>query len=943
MVQSKQYKCLICKTRPDQKSHHKSHLKSKKCISNSTIFRLQLEKESQEILLNRYGNENIDTIIHEQQNYEFVENDEFEFKTNENRLIWNLMDNQIEYSEEYLNAKSSLDSIVKNCHQILYSNGAIVGPKAQADIMKLLSLKILEHFFKDPENEIVKRINKFKEIDTNSLSESKINEYKGYLENLSTIALTGSPLNKWSNFIDKYVSKIIPSLFSEKDLRFNITDINGFKLLINKIYSLDITDEFINAFGNNSGDIHESFLAYSKKGSKELGQFFTPRNLIDCIFYGLNLKDVIQQNYSNPKIYDPCMGTAGFLTRLYKIAELENSDNIYGVEWEADTIKFAFSSIILTTQQIINRNNLKLCNSISENDLLLSDTKMDIIVTNPPFGTTMNYKELKHKFETLFNLEGTSKFSEIYPIVVNNGACLFIQHCVYMLAPGGLCAIVLPDGELFEGNSKWSINFRKWLYKNVNIKKIMKAPSGVFAHADVETNILVFTKDPVPADHEITFLNTNKKCDQINYMFKINTSDFEKRNFSLDIGEYLPFNFNESNVETIQIKNLFDLEKGKIQKSKAKINDDSEIKFVTGAKYSNWLNIENNEIELNSGENLFINNSAYGNSIQVRYYNGNSIHCNLMTKLQLKSDYQSRILIKLYYHFLKQKKEFLELNCQKGASNKSLNIEKFKILELPLLELEKQEEILQELNYLEESISNTESLIMNIKKQKNLFRKYSMSNEINNLLLDSEKLILDELLELIKGNLQSTQVKSLEDGKYYFINKGEKSNWQKINLDQCTASGKNIFIANASNGNGSIPIRYHDGNCDFSNLLYRIKFKDQYVDNINVKFYYYLLKERKEFLEEKCQKGSSNKSININRFKRLELPLPSLEIQEQCLTIFEEKEKYLAELDEKIKVEQDYILKLNELSKDLVKFHCNQLNNLDQNEESEINLELLNN
>ena len=45
-----------------------------------------------------------------------------------------------------------------------------------------------------------------------------------------------------------------------------------------------------------------------------------------------------------------------------------------------------------------------------------------------------------------------------------------------MLAPGGLCAIVLPDGELFEGNSKWSINFRKWLYKNVNIHNPVGEP-----------------------------------------------------------------------------------------------------------------------------------------------------------------------------------------------------------------------------------------------------------------------------------------------------------------------------------------------------------------------------------------------------------------------------------------------------------------------------------
>ena len=64
-----------------------------------------------------------------------------------------------------------------------------------------------------------------------------------------------------------------------------------------------------------------------------------------------------------------------------------------------------------------------------------------------------------------------------------------------MLEEGGVCAIVLPDGELFEGNSKWSKTFRKWLSEEVNIRTILKVPSGTFEHAGVKTNVVVFTKD----------------------------------------------------------------------------------------------------------------------------------------------------------------------------------------------------------------------------------------------------------------------------------------------------------------------------------------------------------------------------------------------------------------------------------------------------------------
>ena len=71
----------------------------------------------------------------------------------------------------------------------------------------------------------------------------------------------------------------------------------------------------------------------------------------------------------------------------------------------------------------------------------------------------MNYTNLKSVYEDKFP-DSSVKFQYIYPIKTNNGACLFIQHCVYMLETGGVCAIVLPDGELFDGSSKWSVKLK---------------------------------------------------------------------------------------------------------------------------------------------------------------------------------------------------------------------------------------------------------------------------------------------------------------------------------------------------------------------------------------------------------------------------------------------------------------------------------------------------
>ena len=146
--------------------------------------------------------------------------------------------------------------------------------------------------------------------------------------------------------------------------------------------------------------------------------FRSPRHLIHLIFHGTQLKPLLQ-NIENPSIYDPCMGTGGFLTRLYKLMDMKDSSKVYGCETEGDTIKFAHSSLLLTTKQLDFK--IKECDSLWDAPDLLS-RKYDAIITNPPFGTKMDYQKtakvkqgLKELYEKKYP-ETNVKFSDIYPI-----------------------------------------------------------------------------------------------------------------------------------------------------------------------------------------------------------------------------------------------------------------------------------------------------------------------------------------------------------------------------------------------------------------------------------------------------------------------------------------------------------------------------------------------
>ena len=215
------------------------------------------------------------------------------------------------------------------------------------DIMRILTLKLLENYFRNEESDLLRRFEKI--VIEKNISESYIKRFLPICKNIEVLQGHDNPINEWKILVKKILINIFPAIYHDEDATFNCSLEDGIRELIGKITELEINKEFIDTFGSACGDIHEAFRAYGgKKGAKELGQFFTPRKLINLCMDGLKLKDDISE-YKNPEIYDPCMGTGGFLTRLYKLSDNIKPENIYGCETELDTIKFAHSSLLLTT------------------------------------------------------------------------------------------------------------------------------------------------------------------------------------------------------------------------------------------------------------------------------------------------------------------------------------------------------------------------------------------------------------------------------------------------------------------------------------------------------------------------------------------------------------------------------------------------------------------
>lgn len=103
-----------------------------------------------------------------------------------------------------------------------------------------------------------------------------------------------------------------------------------------------------------------------------------------------------------------------------------------------------------------------------------------LIMANPPFKGSVFQEEISKDLLALCKSSKTE--------------LLFMALFTKMLAVGGRCASIVPDGVLF-GGSKAHKALRKELVENQQLQAVISMPSGVFKpYAGVSTAILIFTK-----------------------------------------------------------------------------------------------------------------------------------------------------------------------------------------------------------------------------------------------------------------------------------------------------------------------------------------------------------------------------------------------------------------------------------------------------------------
>ena len=359
--------------------------------------------------------------------------------------------NSVFFSEKAkINSRRDLISVFEYANKQLRSAGITIGFARFAEFANLLFLKLVS----EKDSGFTHNIPEYISWDT----------YKNK---------TGDEL---LNYINEIVIPKLDEIFqnNESDTIFQKMKIKNSVALSNIIKKLDTLD-ISNIKTDIKGDAFEYFIQKYNSGNKDLGEYFTPRHIVNFLVKAANVK-------YGEKIYDPFCGTGGMLISsfAYIYNDLKNKNilsqavledlqknTLYGSEKTA-TAKIAKMNMILTGD---GHSNIKqqdtFVNPVSD--------KFDVVITNIPFSQ-----------------EGTG--AEFYDIQTKSGDSQAIQHILKSLKKNitSRAFVIVPEGVL--NNSKLK-DLRKKLVSENHLQGVISLPCGAFLpYTEAKTSILCLKK-----------------------------------------------------------------------------------------------------------------------------------------------------------------------------------------------------------------------------------------------------------------------------------------------------------------------------------------------------------------------------------------------------------------------------------------------------------------
>jgi type I restriction enzyme M protein len=290
-----------------------------------------------------------------------------------------------------------------------------------------------------------------------------------------------------TEIIDRYIDILralgkqpgtLGSIYAGAQSRF--TKPVSLKTLINRIDETEWTALGVDVKAAAYEGLLEKAASEGKKGA---GQLFTPRVLIQSVVRCIKPDPRGHKDFA---ICDPACGTGGFLVAAYewlidrtKGGALERSEasrirssTYFGQDIDATPRRLALMNLYLHQLE----PQIELGDTIY--DPLARTRWVDVVLTNPPFGT-----------------RGANQAPERedFTIATSNKQLNFVQHVLTILKPDGRAAVVVPDNCLFADRAGEVFEI---LTEDCNLHTVLRLPRGTFTpySQGIKANVIFFSK-----------------------------------------------------------------------------------------------------------------------------------------------------------------------------------------------------------------------------------------------------------------------------------------------------------------------------------------------------------------------------------------------------------------------------------------------------------------
>ena len=273
---------------------------------------------------------------------------------------------------------------------------------------------------------------------------------------------------------------------------------------------------------DTKGVAFEEFMGGFFKG--DFGQYFTPRELIAFAVQML-------EPSRNDLVLDPACGSGGFLLHALDYVRREADqrqplgsaehfqywhnfaqNKLVGIEINDELARVAKMNMIVHDDghtNIVGHDALDFMHNLAGKHPGLASESFDLVLTNPPFGSTIRRVEKGDGYLEQFDLRryvGKNYPSDRTPASIKT-EILFLERVHSFLKPGsGRAAIVLPDGILTNSSLQ---GVRDWLLDHFQLLAVVSLPQFAFSHYDagVKASIVFLRRlaesESVPDDKAI--------------------------------------------------------------------------------------------------------------------------------------------------------------------------------------------------------------------------------------------------------------------------------------------------------------------------------------------------------------------------------------------------------------------------------------------------------